>query len=206
MKTSKIILPFVFLLLVFSCTIEKRVYNKGWHIETKQRLKQQPEVISPAVPKIQGVAETDEVVTENSPIASEITIPTAIGTEITDQMTENSSDPATSEKVTIAPKKLRPVDREPTIEPFGLASFSSFGLAIVTLAVGLIPGLSLFQTIALACLALAIILGVISFIRWNLQPPGTYKRKWLTWVGTFGGLAGILFFVISLLFIISNYK
>lgn len=206
MKTSKIFLPIVLFLLVFSCTIEKRLYNKGWHIETKQRLKQQPEVISQEESNIQTTESANKVPT-TSITEPENTFQTESVTESTDQLitakTEALSIP--EKELTTAVKPIKRY-REPTIEPFGLASFSSLGLALLSLAFSLIPGLSVLQVVTLICLVLATILGVISFIRWRKKSPGTYKMKWLTWVGTFGGLAGILFLAISLLFIISNYK
>ncbi len=181
-----LIITIVFLSLLFSCTIEKRLYNKGFHVEWKKNAKsvdgniEKPNPIStddrnelePAV---------DDVLSE--PSLTDETEANQNSIDSLDQVIIDDSQLKTPEKDTVFI-----YDDAPTNEPTGVAASLAFVASMIATRLTIIPG---FGYIILFFFALAFILSIISMIRYSYQR-GYYKSN----------ILGVLTFILCMVTIL----
>ncbi|TSJ40004.1 hypothetical protein [Fluviicola chungangensis] len=200
----KSLFTLLLILMLTACTITKRHFGAGYHVEWKRAYsKEEKESDKVNIVERKGefsaIPTNDEVVSENgfadSLKARESNLSethadtitkqtTAFGTQV--ELKSNSivyAKEVADDEVPIEPEKRR-------VEPFTWAALGCFVLGgilgLLSIVVS-IPEITL--TLTLACAVTFIIFSMVSIahIRRN---PGAYKARWLSW--TFFGLSSAL--------------
>lgn len=219
MKTKSTIYGLLILtaLLAGSCTIQKRLFQPGYSVEWKKKMREKSESETTDLSvktqesdstRINSFANTSESPVENDLTSGNVSTVETKDPETTDQQepqdtfalhtTENQEIAAT-----IAPKKSLGIpDPEPAkeLEIFGIMSF---GLYFCSLALGIFSlfALNALPVIVIACLMilLSFTLGLVSVIRYR-KDKSRYYRNFFGYFGMIASIATMGFAAFLLLF------
>ncbi len=194
---------FCCLILVFSsCSVEKRLYTKGWSVTWKNGLESQssnqkrsyerPLQDKPftRANETQSVNVSDEPLMENEEF-------------ITDEVvsSEVRLDTHSIVQHEIVQEEIIQNDRimyvPPKFEPFGVAAMSAFGLSAISFTIVTLSAVTPLLLLSFLAALVAIVFGIISLRRWKNSRSGTYKAKWMTYVGLIGGIFGVAFYALT---------
>lgn len=209
--------PFLMVLLT-NCTIEKRVFQKGYHIEWKKKSSNEtarsettkltsvsdtrPEKQEQEESSNNQISEKDSVIfnkkESETKLVSVVTTPTnepaasSPKTDSSDPLTIANESPTEQAETTPPDQKdddIRPETNVKIIEPVGIVSFGLYFIAVM-LGLFAIPALNALPFLVLSgvLLILSLVLGIISVIRYRRNRE-QYRRNFF---GYFGLIASMI--------------
>ncbi len=220
MKTKTILIVLAStILLISGCTIEKRVFQKGYHIEWKKKIpkKDEAETSNRISEREQEIDPTSCVAFENNSIPeTEESFPECLPepvfresivesiTPAKDPEIINYIEPENHKKTSLIRQKIKkqPWETEER-KVFELFGVMSFGLYFCSLALGVISifALNALPTIVIACfmVLLSFIFGIISVKRYR-RNKSDYRRNFFGYFGLIASAVTIFWTAFLLLF------
>jgi hypothetical protein len=182
------------------CTIQKRTFRPGYHVEWKQRNTFSADQTAPVSSEINSKTEEIPSQTDTNAVLAE----NSLRNENMDKLpTENFKVENKQLSTTFHPEKnlADTIYVTPKTDPAGIASVAGLGLGVSSIVLSSISiGISLFG-VALLLLLVSMILGYISIHRVR-KAPYLYTNTWLGYLGAFGSTALLLFGLLLIILII----